>query len=215
MLTKLDGESDNSPGGRSPSGNARAGELRHRPSASESALLGRIGAGDKTALQELYHLYSKPMYSYAFKVLGNEQDAEEVVQDAFVRYWKTAAKYDPSRSKPYTWAVLILRGICFDRLRQRNKLSHPPTIPDSEKSLAKLPDRSIESLAFRETAQQVRSALSLLEPEEKSCVELAVFGEFSHSGIAEKLGRPLGTVKSQIRRGMTKLRHLLRADDNH
>ncbi len=204
MLTKLDGESENSPAGRLPDGSVGA---------SESALMVRIGAGDKTALQELYHLYSKPLYSYAFKVLGCAQDAEEVVQDAFVRYWKKAASFDRSRSKPYTWAVMILRGICFDRLRQRNKLSHPPTIPDSEESLRRLPDRSIESLAFRETAQQVRSAISLLEPEERSCVELAVFGELSHSGIAEKLGRPLGTVKSQVRRGMNKLRHLLRAEE--
>ena len=59
----------------------------------------------------------------------------------------------------------------------------------------------------------MRTAISLLPPEERHCVELAVFGEFSHSGIAEELGRPLGTVKSQMRRGMGKLRHLLRADE--
>ncbi|MGI9240080.1 MAG: RNA polymerase sigma factor, partial [Verrucomicrobiales bacterium] len=184
-------------------------------STSELALLGRIGKGDRTALQELYHLYSKPLYSYALKVLGNRQDAEEVVQDAFVRYWKKAASYDPSRGKPFAWTVLVLRGICFDRLRQRKKLSHPPTLPDSEKSLEKIPDRSIESLAFRETAQQVRTAISLLPAEERSCVELAVFGGYSHSGIAEKLGRPLGTVKSQVRRGMNRLRHLLRDEDQY
>ena len=100
-------------------------------------LLRRIGEGQRAALQELYHLYSKPLYSYALKILGNQQDAEEVVQDAFVRYWKKAAKYDRSRSKPFAWAVMILRGICFDRLRQRKKLSHPPTLQDSEKSLGK------------------------------------------------------------------------------
>ena len=66
------------------------------PSEAEAALLKRIGTGDKGALQELYHLYSKPLYSYAVRVLGSEQDAEEVVQDAFVRYWKAAARYDPA-----------------------------------------------------------------------------------------------------------------------
>jgi RNA polymerase sigma-70 factor (ECF subfamily) len=213
MITNLDDESDDSSGEQTPDGGAHAGNRRHA-SALEAALLRRVGAGDRKALQELYHLYSKPLYSYALKVLGNEQDAEEVVQDAFVRYWKKAAKYDPARSKPFAWAVLILRGICFDRLRQRKKLSHPPTLPDSERFLEKLPDRSIESLAFRETAQFVRTAISRLAPEERSCIELAVFGEFSHSGIAEKLGRPLGTVKSQVRRGMGKLRHLLRPEDS-
>lgn len=180
---------------------------------TEAALLKRMASRERAALQELFHLYSKPLYSYAYKLLSCEQDAEEAVQDAFVRYWKKAGDYDPTRAKPYAWAVLILRGICYDKLRKRNKLSNIPTISFSEKALERIADRSIESIAFRDMAIRVRNAMSLLEPEERSCVELAVFGEYSHSGIAEALERPLGTVKSQVRRGMQKLRHILKSDE--
>ena len=182
---------------------------------NEVALVARMARQDKGALKDLYHLYSKPLYSYAYKVLQNKEDVEECLQDAFVRLWAKAATYDPTKAKPFAWAVLILRGICFDRLRRRGKVSNIDTVPlSSKRGLDRVDDSTIESLSFRETTIRVKNALSLLEPEERQCLEMAVFGETSHSRIAATLNKPLGTVKSHIRRGLIKLRTLLEEDDS-
>ncbi len=177
----------------------------------EHALLVRIAGRDKVALTELYHIYGKPLFSYAVRVLGNREDAEEAIQDTFVRIWNKAPSYDRNGAKPYACAVLILRGLCLDRLRKRGRKKVVPTVPiDLERGDAEVrSDRSIENLFFRETMRRVHSALESLPTDERRCVELAVFGDASHSNIARETGEPLGTVKSRLRRGLGKLRQRL------
>src|SRR5262245_28007064 len=88
--------------------------------ALEQRLLGRIGGGDAQALEELYRRYATPLYSFVCRMLSDRSDAADVLQECFCRIWKRASTYEPSRSRPFTWVVMLLRGLCLDRLRQRS-----------------------------------------------------------------------------------------------
>ncbi|MGK0190520.1 MAG: RNA polymerase sigma-70 factor (ECF subfamily), partial [Verrucomicrobiales bacterium] len=181
------------------------------PGNREVQLFERMGMGDSGALEELYQIYSNPLYSYAFKMLTNQEEAEEVLQDTFVRLWKKATKFRPEVSKPFTWSTMILRGLCLDRLRKRNVRSRIVVVELSiVENLACSSPKGIERLYFSELTSRVRKALQGVNAEERQCLELAIFGDATHPEIAEKLGQPLGTVKSRIRRGLIKLRELLK-----
>lgn len=173
----------------------------------ERSLLERIGQRDSRALSELYQYYAGPLYSYAYKMLSNHEDAEEVLQDTFVRIWKKAAKYDGERSKPFTWSVMIARGLTLDRLRRRNKKSAIKSVPlDVADEPSTSMDDCVEHLFFNEASRQVQQALQTLPEVDRRCLELVVFSEVSHSQIAQETQQPLGTVKARIRRGLVKLR---------
>lgn len=180
------------------------------PGEREIRLFARMGCGDTSALEELYQIYANPLYSYAYKMLSNQEEAEEVLQDTFVRLWKKASKFRPEVSKPFTWTIMILRGLCLDRLRKRNVRARVSVVELSVvENLASTGPKGIERLYFNELTSRVRKGLAGLNVEERQCLELAIFGDATHPEIAEKLGQPLGTVKSRIRRGLLKLRELL------
>lgn len=173
----------------------------------ERALLERIGRRDTRALDQLYRCYAAPLFSYAYKMLSDRGDAEEVLQDTFVRIWRKAAQYDGKRSKPFTWSVMIIRGLALDRLRSRNKKSAIRSVPlDAVEEPHSSHDASLEHLFFSEASRKVQQALQTLPEAERRCLELVVFSEISHSQIAQQTQQPLGTVKARIRRGMAKLR---------
>ena len=177
----------------------------------EVRLFRRMANGDTAALTELYGLYANPLYSYAFKMLTDQEEAEEVLQDTFVRLWKKAAKFRPEASKPFTFSVMIVRGLCMDRLRKRNTRSKISIVGmTGVEDLAAPGNRGIERLYFSELTRKVRKAMQHLNEEERRCLELAIFGDATHPEISEQLGQPLGTVKSRIRRGLIKLRELLK-----
>ena len=176
----------------------------------ERDLLRRIAARETRALDELYQCYAGPLYSYAFKILSSHEDAEEVLQDTFVRIWKRAPKYDSAQSKPFTWSVMITRGLALDRLRRRSKKSALRLVPlESVEEPHSMTDDCISHLFFSESSRQVRQALDTLSQPERECLEWVIFSETTHQQIAERTQQPLGTVKARIRRGMIKLRTAL------
>ena len=180
-------------------------------SAAEVFLLARIGAGDRAALRDLYAHYGAPLFSLALRMLGDRTEAEEALQDAFVRMWRHAAAYDAGKSRPFTWAVTILRRICIDRLRARR--SSPALAPLSAETANTIDFTSAEtarrSAEAHETSQQVDRALQGVPDEPRRALELALFSELTHAEIARELDRPVGTVKSWIRRGLLDLRAAL------
>jgi RNA polymerase sigma-70 factor (ECF subfamily) len=179
----------------------------------EARLFQRMAQGDHSALDELYAMYANPLFSYAYKMLGDQEESEEVLQDTFVRLWKKAGKFQPDISKPFTWSVMILRGLCIDRLRKRGTRARASLVGISftvvEDHVAQ-GNRGIERLYFSELTRKVRKALQQLNEDERHCLELVIFGEATHPEISDQLGQPLGTVKSRIRRGLIKLRELLK-----
>lgn len=171
-------------------------------------LLAQIGHGDAFAFDTLYSLWSPTLLGIAFRMLGNRSEAEEAMQDSFVKIWHRAADYDPNRSKAFVWCFTILRSTCIDRLRHqhRQKRNTQVTFVLDEHTPEPLTDSQIlPADLFR----HVRHAMEQLPLDERRCLELAVFLEYTHSEIAERLATPLGTIKNRLRRALDKLKQLL------
>jgi RNA polymerase sigma-70 factor (ECF subfamily) len=179
----------------------------------DADLIGRIGTGDEEAFAQLYDRFSPGLYSMVIKMTSDEAEAEDVLQDAFAHIWRKAASYDPRRSAPFTWAVMVTRNKCIDRLRVRQRFNKiADRYAQEVASHADVDEYSAEEAGMREQRARVRAALAGMAPEQQQAIELAFFNDLTHEQIAERLGAPLGTVKARIRRGLLKLRDLLGAN---
>jgi RNA polymerase sigma-70 factor (ECF subfamily) len=178
--------------------------------AEEARLLARSGAGDREAFRLLYARYSAPLFSLAVRMVGNIGEAEELLQDAFMKVWRNASSYDPRKSRPFTWAVTVMRRTCIDHLRRRRRL--PITTPLLEDDTAidrPAGDAVRRSAEASEDSELVRGAIAESPPNQRRALELALFSGMTHAEIAGRLGQPVGTVKSWIRRGLLDLRATL------
>ncbi|MCA9912743.1 MAG: sigma-70 family RNA polymerase sigma factor [Anaerolineae bacterium] len=169
-----------------------------------TALLENIQAGDEEALLMLHDRYANIVYSVAYRVLNNGQDAEEVVQDVFLRVWEKAASFDSAKGNFTTWIATIARRAAIDRLRSRTRKT-----PDQVVSMDAAPhlwETTLVQEDMTDLQRSLLSAMSELSTEQQEAIQLAYFHGMSHADIAAHLKRPLGSVKSHIRLGMQKLR---------
>lgn len=175
-------------------------------------LVRRISRRDETALAELHRRYSPTLYGLSLKMLHNPAEAEEVLQDVFVKLWKNAGGYDPARASFFTWLVMITRRLCIDRIRARNRRPRLDQAEDFDETRAVLPEEeSVTRLAGQaELAEHIRQHLDDLPAGQGECIRLAFFNGMTHAEIAQALDQPLGTVKARIRRGMLRLRTQLK-----
>jgi RNA polymerase sigma-70 factor (ECF subfamily) len=180
----------------------------------EIELLRKIGAGDRRSFEILYDRFSAPLYAVAFRVLKNQEAAEDVLQDVFLHIWEKAPLFDPTRGKPLPWAVMLTRCKAIDRARAATRLGRLRDGFQQEVETAEqFDDRSsFDAVAAGDTARLVRQAMEKLPPEQRTALELAFLQSLTHVEIADRLGKPLGTVKAHIRRGMLKMRELLGPD---
>ncbi len=177
----------------------------------ETELLARIGRGDREGLRALYDRYSGAVYSMAYRVLNNETETQDLLQEVFLLVWQKGALYDPSRGKPLTWVMSLARNKAIDRLRslQRRTRLHDEIQRDLAK-VAPLADAGArDQVAERERGEAVRGAVSQLAPAQRRAIELAYFSGLTQTEIAERLKQPLGTIKARIRRGMLRLKDIL------
>ena len=178
---------------------------------AEIELLRRIGQGDRRSFEELYARFSGVLFSTAYRVLNNQQAAEDVLQDVFIQIWEKAPLYDPARGKPMTWAVTLTRNKSIDRLRstqRRNRLQDD--VEREAQTFEQFDDRSsFDAVAQGETGALVREAIGKLSKDQREAIELAFFSSMTQTEIAERLKVPLGTVKARIRRGMMRMRDVI------
>jgi RNA polymerase sigma-70 factor, ECF subfamily len=183
-------------------------ETRER--ADEAARVARVAEGDSGALAELYDAHARTLYSLALRVLGDQADAEDVLQEVFAQVWRQAARYDMRRGNVAAWLLTIARTRAIDRLRARR--ARPDTAAATEDATgllaAPLADPG-DVLAAERDAQRVRAALHQLPLLQRLAIELAYFEGLTQSEIAERLEQPLGTIKTRIRLGLLKLRDAL------
>jgi RNA polymerase sigma-70 factor, ECF subfamily len=176
----------------------------------EAQLVRRVAQGDRDAFAALYDLYAKPLYSLALRILNDPKEAEDVLQDVFLRIWEKAGAFDEAGGKPFSWVVTMTRNKAIDRIRSRQRHSRL-----FEEASGSIEATSSEAAApapagvEQDEAAQVRTALNALPKEQRQAIELAFFGGLTHSEIAAALREPLGTVKARIRRGMLQLRDCL------
>jgi RNA polymerase sigma-70 factor, ECF subfamily len=180
-----------------------------------SRLLARIARQEPEALTELYRMWGDRLYSMALHWVKDEGAAREALQDCFLRIWKKAGDFDEQKSRGFTWAAMILRGLCLDLLRKRCRRA--AFWQDSEMgSGLEVPARGgVEDLFFRETVTQVRLALSRLNATEADSIHAALFDPRSVQEHATRWGVPIGTAKIRIHRAMEKFRDLIRKGAEH
>lgn len=179
------------------------------PTGEAANLIARMAKGDGAALSELHGMWSATLLGVSCRMLGDRREAEEVVQDTFVRMWHRSAEFDPHQSPPFAWAFAVLRGYCIDRLRFRHRSKRDSSRVVSIHVHAPAEASEDPRVMAIDDWRRVRGALDLLPPDERDCLELAVFLEYTHSEISEHLGTPLGTVKNRLRRALEKVRNHL------
>jgi RNA polymerase sigma-70 factor (ECF subfamily) len=174
----------------------------------EVNLISRIADGDESAFTTLYQRLSSSLYGMAYRMINDAKEAEDVLQEGFTYIWRKAGSYDPTRSTPFAWAVMIVRNKAIDRLRVRQRGER--LRERAEQSFVQEKDESsAEEPTLRERSTIVRSALQQIPQEQREALELAFFGGLTHEEIADRLTTPLGTIKARIRRGLLKLRDFL------
>lgn len=177
----------------------------------EAGLINRIAVGDDAAFDALYKRFSGPLYGVAYRMMNDAKEAEDVLQDGFTYIWRKAATYDPTRSTPFAWAVMITRNKAIDRLRVRQRIEKLREKVTAENTFYEDKDEiSANEPTTRERGALVRSALQQIPEEQRQALELSFFGGLTHEQIAERLNTPLGTIKARIRRGLLRLRDCLK-----
>jgi len=177
----------------------------------QSQLLRRIATRDREALSQFYDHVARPLFAVAWQMLGNAEEAEEVIQDVFVQIWSKAEKFDEAKGQAFHWALTITRNRCIDQLRSRQRRQRVivDLYSDEDVEKAAVVDPTERHLSEQEVAT-IRSALHTLPDDQRQAIEMAFFQGLTHLEIAATLVEPLGTVKARIRRGMLKLRETLR-----
>ena len=162
---------------------------------------------DAEAFEVFYDRLGGAAYSLAYRIVGDRNGAEDVVQEAFLSIWRSGARYDRARGSVRAWTLGIVRNRAIDALRRLSG-NVPKLDFDDEATLEQRssPDYTEELVLQHESAREVRGALDELPGEQSKVIQLAYFGGFSHSEIAEILGMPLGTVKGRMRLGIEKMR---------
>ena len=174
------------------------------------ALIARMAAGDEGALREFYDIYSSTLYGIAMRMMRNEPEAEDVVQDAFIHMWRKAGAFKGQLGSPFSWAVMIVRHKGIDRIRARQRVERTVERVKEEYGDAwDIDDASESEPVFREQRAIVRAALWRLPEEQRAALDMAFFSGLTHEEIAANTGTPLGTIKARIRRGMGRMRELV------
>lgn len=180
------------------------------------ALMEAIVSGDSSALEEMYDRHSGLVFTLCLRILCDRSDAEDLLTDVFWELWSRADRYDAGRGSPLTYLLTMARSRSIDRRRTSARHRKVQRDTDLDGPVAQEGDSSqtspLQGAMSKELAQTIRVALGRLEPAQRQAVELSFFDDLSHSEIAERLGKPLGTVKTHIRQGLIRLREFVRMD---
>lgn len=186
----------------------------------DDELMDRLCGRDLGAFETLYDRYGDLVFSVALRVVGDPHIAEDVTQDVFLRVWRRPEQFDAARGKFATWLLSVTRNRAIDERRSHGRrLRHEalPSPAEEEDTLPNADERDDPALAtvLADERGAVRAALAVLPPEQKLAIELAYFGGYTQQEIANRLGQPLGTIKTRIRLGMQKMRGALRGRLEH
>jgi RNA polymerase sigma-70 factor (ECF subfamily) len=176
-----------------------------------AALIARTVNGEEDALAALYDATAALVHGLALRILGDRGAAEEVTADVYLQVWRQAVRYDATRGTPLAWLLMLGRSRAIDRLRARAGRGREVESLRAAEALPSGAPGPDEDAALAQRRGIVAAALARLSPEQRTPIALAYYAGRSHSEIAAVLGLPLGTVKTRIRLGMTRLREALAA----
>jgi RNA polymerase sigma factor (sigma-70 family) len=172
---------------------------------SDEALVALVARSDDEAFAELYDRYDRLAYGLARRILRDGTLAEDAVQDAFLTIWRSAARFNAERAPARVWILTLVHRRAVDLVRHHEK-RRTEQLPQREE---KGDDGADETVWLRLQRDRVRDALGQLPDQQREAIELAYFGGFTQSELAERLGQPLGTIKSRMFSGLARLRELL------
>jgi RNA polymerase sigma-70 factor (ECF subfamily) len=168
-----------------------------------------VGDGNPRAFELVFDRHGGAAFSLAYRMVGNRVAAEDIVQEAFLSIWRSRMRYDRSRGSVRTWVLGIVHNRAIDALRRGASHDRRQETLDGVEERHEAPERTDVEAARREEARSVRTALETLPDDQRRTVELAYFGGFTHSQIADLLDQPIGTVKGRMRLGLDKLKRQL------
>jgi RNA polymerase sigma-70 factor, ECF subfamily len=168
-----------------------------------------VQGGNPRAFELLYDRHGGAAFSLSYRMVGNKVTAEDITQEAFLSIWRSRLRYDQARGSVRTWVLGIVHNRAIDALRRGTVHERRRETLDGVEERHEAKERTDVEAARREEARGVHSALETLPEEQRKTIELAYFGGFSHSQIADMLGMPLGTVKGRMRLGLEKMHQQL------
>jgi RNA polymerase sigma factor (sigma-70 family) len=175
---------------------------------SEEALVALVARGDQSALAALYDRVGRTAFGLALRVLRDDRLAEDAVQEAFLTVWRTAAAFSAERAKATTWILTLVHRRAVDLVRREQRRRAEP-LADTEGSEEAASPSAEDAAWLQFERERVQSALRKLPDAQREAIELAYYGGFTQSELAERLGEPLGTIKSRMFAGLARLRELL------
>jgi RNA polymerase sigma factor (sigma-70 family) len=172
---------------------------------SDEEILDAIASGDDAALAALYDRFGRVAYGLAYRILRDQALAEDAVQEAFLAVWRSADTYRRERAKPATWILTLVHRRAVDLVRREHRRRSEPL----EEMPEAVGDAVAEEVDIRERRATVQAALAQLPEDQRQALELAYYGGYTQSELAERLGVPLGTIKSRMFAGLARLRELV------
>jgi RNA polymerase sigma-70 factor (ECF subfamily) len=181
----------------------------HLRSLADEELMLLVRRGQAPAFEVIYERHSQAAFSLAYRMAGSRGVAEDVVQEAFLNIWRSGARYERGRGSVRTWLLGIVHHRAIDALRRSFVHEKRRASDEGLEELLETGERTDVEAARHEEAATVRAALQHLPPDQSQVIELAYFGGFTQTEIAEMLETPVGTVKGRMRLGLEKMRHAL------
>jgi len=176
---------------------------------ADEELMQLVRNGDPRAFETIYDRHGGAAFSLAYRMVGNRPAAEDVVQESFLSIWRSRMRYEPERGSVRSWILGIVHHRTIDSLRRNLVHDRRRTSAEGIEERHEAPERTDVEAVRRDEARSVREALDTLPGEQNRVIELAYFGGFTHTQIAEMLNMPVGTVKGRMRLGLDKLRRQL------
>lgn len=170
-----------------------------------SDALRRVGEKSQSALQEVYSRTHAKLFGLCLRILGDEGEAEDALQDTYIKVWKSAGSFDPARSSPITWLAAIARNGAIDRLRSQGKSRSTQPI-EAARDVADLSPDAFSAASRSEEHFRLTGCLAELEERQASAIRAAFFDGLSYPELAARSDVPLGTMKSWVRRGLIRLK---------
>ncbi|HZZ33754.1 MAG TPA: sigma-70 family RNA polymerase sigma factor [Phenylobacterium sp.] len=172
-----------------------------------AALMGRVAAGERAALRQLYDATSAKLFAVCLRILSDREESEDVLQEVYVAVWRRADRFDGSRASVMTWISTIARNRAIDRLRARGPMAYADQLENLD-----IPDGGVSAEALLVRAGEegrLRECLSELDGRTEKVIRTAFFEGVTYEALARRMDAPLGTVKSWVRRGLARLKGCL------
>ena len=191
---------------------ATIGKMDHGDSDDELKLMKRIKARDEEALSELYDLYKRLLFGMVISIVKKREEAEDVLQEIFVKIWNKAESFDEERGNVYSWIVTLARNKAIDRIRSKGyKTQQKQSVSIHEPLFSLEGDKHdpMETTIFSDRAELVKRALEQIPEKQSEVIKIAYYRGMTQREISDHLDIPLGTVKTRTRQGMIKLKRIL------